>query len=265
MVRFKIGVVPYLNAKPLIYGLEERRDEVDLFYAVPSALPKIFLDDKLDVVLMPSVNYFRSKNVYKIIPDCSISSDGSVESVKLFIRAPKVEMVKVVALDKNSLTSCVLTKIILWKRYSIKPKYVVLDDQGTVNDEGIDAFLVIGDNAMRLSEEGFHVLDLGLEWKKLVGFPFVYAVWVTRVNSRLFGVNKLLKDAKERGVKSVDRIASSESERVHFEKERCLRYLKESIKYHLGEREIKGLEAFYRCALELGEVCEGVTIGFNEW
>jgi chorismate dehydratase len=264
MVKLKIGVVPYLNAKPLIYGLEERRDEVDLFYGVPSALPKIFEDDKLDVVLMPSVNYFRSKNLYKVIPDCSISSDGLVESVKLFIRAPKVEMVKVVALDKDSLTSCVLTKIILWKRYSIKPKYIVLEDKGKVNDGGIDAFLMIGDNAMRLSEDGFHVLDLGLEWKKLVGFPFVYAFWVTKRNSKLYGVNKLLKDAKERGLKSLDRIASAESERVHFEKERCLRYLNESIKYRLGEREIEGLRTFYRCALELGEVCEGVKIGFND-
>ncbi len=264
MAKLKIGVVPYLNAKPLIYGLEERSDEIDLVYAVPSALPKIFLEGRLDVVLMPSVNYFRSNNEYKIIPGCSISSNGSVESVKLFVRVPKVEMVKVVALDKDSLTSCVLTKIILWKRYSINPHYIVLEDKEMLDNEGIDAFLVIGDRAMKLNEEGFQVLDLGLEWKELVGFPFVYAVWVTWFNSRLVGVNKLLNGAKERGLKSLDKIASVEFERVHLEKDRCLRYLKESIKYNLGEQELMGLETFYRSALELGEVCEGVKIGFND-
>ncbi|MDR4505401.1 MAG: menaquinone biosynthesis protein [Candidatus Scalindua sp.] len=264
MDKLKIGVVPYLNAKPLIYGLEEMHDEVDLVYAVPSVLPTIFEEGKLDVVLMPSVNYFCSNNAYKIIPGCSISSNGSVESVKLFIRAPKIEMIKVVALDRNSLTSCVLTKIILLKRYSIKPEYIVLEDKSKVNDEGIDAFLIIGDNAMKLSEEGFRVLDLGSEWKEMVGFPFVYAVWVTRSGSQLSGVNKLFKDAKERGLMSLDRIASVESERVHLEKERCLRYLRDSIKYQLGEQEIRGLETFYRCALELGEVCEGVKIEFND-
>ncbi|MCP5005925.1 MAG: menaquinone biosynthesis protein, partial [Planctomycetes bacterium] len=251
MAKLRIGVVPYLNAKPLICGLEEMRDKVDLVYGVPSELPKIFADGKLDVVLLPSVNYFRNKSVYKIIPGCSISSNGPVESVKLFVRAPKIEMVKVVALDKDSLTSCVLTKIILWKRYLLKPEYIALEDKDKVDCKGVDAFLLIGDNAMMLGEEGFRVLDLGLEWKELTGFPFVYAVWVTGTGSGLSEVNELLKDAKERGLRSLDSIVPVESERVHLEQARCMRYLTESIKYHLGEPEIKGLETFYRFALEL--------------
>ncbi|MCP5003428.1 MAG: hypothetical protein GY941_05670, partial [Planctomycetes bacterium] len=59
-------------------------------------------------------------------------------------------------------------------------------------------------------------------------------------------------------------IVPVESERVHLEQARCMRYLTESIKYHLGEPEIKGLETFYRFALELDEVCEGVELGFND-
>jgi chorismate dehydratase len=45
-------------------------------------------------------------------------------------------------------------------------------------------------------------------------------------------------------------------------KERCLWYLKESIKYNLGEQEIRGLKSFYGYALEMGEVKEGVKIEF---
>ena len=47
-----------------------------------------------------------------------------------------------------------------------------------------------------------------------------------------------------------------------MEKERCLWYLKESIKYNLGEQEILGLKSFYDYAVEMGEVEEGVTLEF---
>ncbi len=264
MVKLKIGVVPYMNAKPLIYGLEKQPDKIDLVYEVPSALPEMLENGKLDVILMPSVNYFRSDNGYKIIPGCSISSNGPVESVKLFIKVPAIEKIKVVALDKDSLTSCVLTKIILWKRYSLKPEFITLEDKGKIYDESFDAFLVIGDDAIKLNEEGFCILDLGQEWKELVGLPFVYAIWVTKSGSKLQGVKKLFKDAKERGLRSLNKIACLESRRLNLRKERCLRYLKESIRYNLFDQEIKGLESFYNYALEIGAVYEGIKIEFYD-
>ncbi len=262
MAKLKIGVVPYMNAKPLIYGLEKQSDKIDLLYGVPSVLPKKLEKDELDVVLMPSVNYFRGSNGYKIIPGSSISSSGPVESVKLFIKAPAIEKIKVVALDKDSLTSCVLTKIILWKRYSLKPEFITLEDKSKIYNGRADAFLIIGDDALKLQEEGFTVLDLGQEWKELTGLPFVYAFWITRSKSKLHGVGKLLTEAKEHGLESLNEIACLEAERLKLGKDRCLQYLKESIRYNLGEQEIKGLESFYNYALEMGEVSEGIKIEF---
>ena len=261
MAKLKIGVVPYMNAKPLIYGLEKQSDKIDLLYGVPSVLPEKLEKDELDVVLMPSVNYFRGSG-YKIIPGSSISSNGPVESVKLFIKTPTIEKIKVVALDKDSLTSCVLTKIILWKKYSLKPEFITLEDKGKIYNGHADAFLVIGDDALKLQEDDFTVLDLGQEWKELTGLPFVYAFWITRSKSKLHGVGKLLTDAKEHGLKSLNEIACLEAERLKLGKDRCLRYLEESIRYNLGEQEIKGLESFYNYALEMGEVSEGIKIEF---
>ncbi|ODS33105.1 MAG: hypothetical protein SCARUB_01729 [Candidatus Scalindua rubra] len=261
MAKLKIGVVPYMNAKPLIYGLQEQTDKIDLVYGAPATLPKMLENDDLDVILMPSVSYFRSTG-YKIIPGSSISSNGLVESVKLFIKTPSIKKTKVVALDKDSLTSCVLTKIILWERYSLKPEYITLEDKRKIYNEYADAFLVIGDDAMKIKEEGFITLDLGQEWNELVGLPFVYAVWVTKLKSRLQGLDKLLIDAKERGLKSVNEIADIEAKRLKLEKGYCLRYLKESIKYNLGEQEIRGLKSFYDYALEMGAVKEGIKIEF---
>ena len=117
---------------------------------------------------------------------------------------------------------------------------------------------------MKVLEEGFTVLDLGQEWNELVGLPFVYAVWVTKSESKLLGLSKLLIDAKEYGLKYVNEIADSESERLKMGKARCLWYLKESIKYNLGDEEIRGLRSFYDYALEMGEVDEGVKIEFYD-
>ena len=144
----------------------------------------------------------------------------------------------------------------------MKPEYITLDDKRKIYNEYADAFLVIGDDAMKVQEEGFIILDLGQEWKKLTGLPFVYAVWVTKSESKLKGLGELLVDAKEHGLKCVNEIADTEAKRLEMKKERCLRYLKESIKYNLGEQEICGLKTFYDYALEMGEVNEGVRIEF---
>ncbi len=261
MDKLKIGVVPYMNAKPFIYGFQEKADKIDIMYGVPSELPEMLENEELDVISMPSVGYFRSTG-YKIIPGSAIASNGLVESVKLFIKVSSIEKIRTVALDKDSLTSCVLTKIILWKKYSLKPEYIILEDKRKIYNEYADAFLVIGDDAMKVREEGFIVLDLGQEWNELTGFPFVYAVWVTKSGSKLHGISKLLFDAKECGLKFIDEIADAEAGRLRMGKERCLWYLKESIKYNLGEQEIRGLKSFYDYALEMGEVKDGVKIEF---
>ncbi len=261
MAKLKIGVVPYMNAKPFIYGFQEKADKIDIVYGVPSVLPEMLDNGELDIISMPSAGYFRSTG-YEIIPGSSIASDGLVESVKLFIKAPSIEKIRTVALDKDSLTSCVLTKIILWKKYGLKPEYIVLDDKRKIYNEYADAFLVIGDDAMKVREDGFIVLDLGQEWKELVGLPFVYAIWVAKSGSKLQGLSKLLIDAKECGLEFVDKIADAEAGRLIMGKERCLWYLRESIKYNLGEQEIRGLKSFYDYALEMGEVKDGVKIEF---
>ncbi len=261
MAKLKIGVVPYMNAKPFVYGFQEKADKIDIVYGVPSVLPEMLENDELDVISMPSVGYFRSSG-YEIIPGSSIASNGLVESVKLFIKAPSIEKIRTVALDKDSLTSCVLTKIILWKKYSLKPEYIILEDKRKIYSEYVDAFLVIGDDAMKVREEGFITLDLGQEWNELTGLPFVYAVWVAKSGSKLHGLGKLLIDAKECGLKFIDEIADAEASRLCMEKERCLWYLKGSIKYNLGEQEIRGLKSFYDYALEMGEVKDGVKIEF---
>ncbi|HHT9126556.1 MAG TPA: MqnA/MqnD/SBP family protein [Candidatus Brocadiia bacterium] len=85
MKKIKIGVVPYVNAKPLIYGLENNKNVVELCFAVPALLPEMLRRGEVDVALVPSIEYFRDGNLL-IIPNIAIASNGEVKSLKLLVR-----------------------------------------------------------------------------------------------------------------------------------------------------------------------------------
>lgn len=259
--KLRIGVVPYMNAKPLIYGLHQMDDAIELVFEVPSRLPDMLNNGHIDVSLIPSIEYFRNGG-YAIIPGISISSLGAVESVKVFSKTPLRE-IRTVALDTSSLTSCALTRIILHEKFHLSPQYTPWN--GTYNVAGVDAdaALIIGDNAMRVNGNGYVTLDLGQAWFDHTGLPFVYAIWAVKKDSHVPGINNLLRDAKEAGILAVKTLAISESQRTQFTREQCLRYLTRSIRYELGDEEIKGLGAFYQHAVSLGLAPEGRKIVFN--
>ena len=260
--KLRIGAVPYMNAKPLIYGLDQHPDEIELVFEVPSLLPNMLNSDQIDVAIVPSIEYFRNGN-YAIIPDISIASIGTVESVKIFSKVP-IQNIRSAALDKSSLTSCALTKIILKEQYHISPQYTQWNKQYDITSADTDAVLIIGDNAMKTIDNGYVTLDLGQSWFEFTGLPFVYAVWVVKGNRHISGINNLLKSAKEAGIRSVKALATTESQRLQLTQERCLNYLTNSIRYDFGKDEIKGLLAFYQYAVSLGLAPRGVEIIFNE-
>ena len=260
--KLRIGVVPYMNAKPLIYGLSQHIDSIELSFEVPSLLPSMLNNNQVDVAIIPSIEYFRNGN-YAIIPDISISSVGAVESVKIFSKTP-IRNIHTMALDKSSLTSCTLTKIIIRELYHLFPQYTQWNKQYDISDTDADAVLLIGDNAMKIIDNGYATLDLGQAWYEYTGLPFVYAFWAVKRDRRISGINTLLKNAKEAGIQSIKAIATAESQRLQFTQERCLNYLTNSIRYNLGKEEIKGLRTFYQYAISSGQVPKGVEIVFND-
>lgn len=273
----RVGVVPYLNAKPLITGIEEAG--IKLRLAVPSQLPYLLERGELDVALIPSIEYLRGRPFF-VVPDTSIASRGAVESVLLFLRVPRVRDIKRVALDESSLTSSTLVRIILQERYGLRlssVEYVPWPRNQDLNDTQADAVLVIGDNAMKMafgmrnsrsrtpnSELRIpHSLDLGAEWKALTGLPFVYALWVTSKKGLVDSTRRLLNEAKRKGLEALPEIARREARRLGLEPGFCLRYLSENICYELGEEEVAGLRQFYRYALSMGLASEGVNLDFG--
>src|SRR5919201_4004059 len=93
----RIGAVNYLNTKPLIYDLEALAPEAELVLEVPSRLADLLAEGRLDVALIPVIEYFRSGR-YTVVPDIAIATRGPVLSVTLFSRTPWAG-VRRVALD----------------------------------------------------------------------------------------------------------------------------------------------------------------------
>jgi chorismate dehydratase len=54
----RIGGVRYLNARPLVYGLDDRSD-VRLRLETPAALAPLLKSGEVDVAMVPSIEYFR--------------------------------------------------------------------------------------------------------------------------------------------------------------------------------------------------------------
>jgi len=143
----RVGAVNYLNTKPLICDLEELAGGIELILDVPSRLADGLADGRLDVALIPAIEYFRAGS-YTIVPGLSIASRGPVLSVTLFSKVPWPG-IRRVALDEGSRTSAALVQILLRKRHGVHPEVVPLPLDRTAEEADADAVLLIGDRAMR--------------------------------------------------------------------------------------------------------------------
>lgn len=263
MAKLRVGAVSYLNTKPLIQRLPELAPEIDLSLDVPSRLAVDLRDGRLDVGLIPSIEYFRGEN-YTIVPGVCIASFGPVMSVKLCSKVP-LPAVRTVALDEGSRTSVALMKILLLHLFGIEPSTGPFPLDGRLSDLEADAVLLIGDRAMRVTDGEYpYTLDLGYEWSRWTGLPFVFAFWCVRrgveVSPRTL---QAFVRAKELGRRSVPDIADVEAERLGIDVTRCRYYLEYVIRHDFTPLEIEGLDRFRGLAVEQGLATEGVDCVFH--
>ena len=257
----RIGAVNYLNTKPLICDLEELAPDAELVLDVPSRLADLLAEGRLDVALIPALEYFRAGR-YSVVPNIAIATRGPALSVTLFSRVPWPQISRV-ALDAGSRASAALTQILLRKRYGVVPEVVPLPLDRDAEDADADAVLLIGDRAMRACLPGFaHAFDLGQEWSDWTGLPFVYAFWAVRPGADLGPVADALVEAKRRGLERVGVIAAREAPRLGLDAGFCRRYLQSIIHFDLGPRELAGLHRFHVLACELGLARRGVSLDY---
>jgi chorismate dehydratase len=245
--KVRVGAVTYLNAKPLVVALADVAPRAQIVIDHPSRLADALAAGQLDVAMIPSIEYARHGD-YTIISDVCIACDGPVRSVRLYGRVP-VEDIHTLALDEGSRTSAALACILLSERFGVTPKRHVLPLGAAVSDSTADAVLLIGDRGMAPGNGRFEfVWDLGEEWSRWTGLPFVFALWIARPGVDLRGFDEALAAARDQGLRRLPEIARREAPAIGIPEEDCLSYLRDHLEFRLGPRQRQGLEHFFALA-----------------
>jgi len=252
MARLRLGAVEYLNARPLVYGLDRRADRFDVRFDVPARCAALLHAGEVDVGIVPSIEYLRG-DAYVAVPGVAIGSDGPVASVAIFSHQP-VDRIRTVALDAGSRTSVALFRVLCARHFGIAPEVRVMPPDPARMLAACDAALVIGDAALLFDHEaaGVQKTDLGLAWQAYAGLPFVYAFWFGRPGVLAAGDIGALVEACRLGVEHAEEVA-----RRHFPDDPGraavgARYLRDNVDFGFAERELAGLTRFYRDAADLG-------------
>jgi chorismate dehydratase len=261
MTPVRLGAVEYLNARPLVYGLE-RQPRFDLRYDIPSECARLLHAHRIDVGLIPSIEYLRGPQPYAFVPGPAVTSRGPVASVAIYTRVEPKD-IKTIAMDTSSRTSVALATVMARRALGVTPAAVPMAPDLDAMLARADAALIIGDNALFLNPQfPIRKIDLGDLWTKTTGLPFVYAVWAGWPDALTAGDVALLQRARDEGVADSDGVARAYYPDDLDRQAVAKRYLRDNIRYFLGDDELEGLRTFYRYAAEIGLVSFDGTLRF---
>ncbi len=197
----KLGYIDYLNCYSLYYHMFERQriPNVEVRAGYPSDLNRRMALGELDMSPISSAAYPGMERAVMLLPDFCLSSVGYVRSVILNSTVPIEDLHgKRVGLSRASETSVVLLRILLESTYGLKPSYLPVSPKPSLEEEGCDAALVIGNEAMlQANETVAYTYDLGDLWLRKTGYPVVFAVFAVR------------EEAAERHARAIEAVAGS--------------------------------------------------------
>lgn len=251
--RLRVGAVAYLNARPLVHGIERGlgAGRLELVDVVPAELSRAMARGEIDLGVLPVIDLGRIPGL-EIVPGLGIVSAGPARSVLLVSRVP-AERVRSVALDPESRTSNALVQVLFAHVWRARPSFVEAPAELGAALELHDAAVRIGDKALfEPLPADCQAWDLGEIWTRATTLPFVFAVWAARsgvVDRELY---RLLHASRRAGSAAVDEIAESWSWRGRRDPALAGDYLRRAIRYRLGSAEMQGLSTFLGAAATLG-------------
>ncbi len=257
----RIGRIGYINCAP-IYGAIDRGVVAlapggELVTGTPSELNDLLVAGELDVSVISAIEYARHAKDLLLLPDLAISCDGPVRSVALFSKRA-VERLggSTVLLSASSRTSVALLELLCRDVWKIRPKFAEAraeaPDLEALAALPHEAVLVIGDAALQLAAAGTypHRYDLGEEWKRWTGLPFVFAVWAARRVASPAAVQRghqALLDSRTWGLAHLDELAADASRKTGVPVATCREYLG-GLDYAFSDRHRAALTDFLRRA-----------------
>jgi len=259
----KLGVIDVLNVLPVYYKLLSNPGPrpFEAVFGTVTELNRKLNQGQIDLSAVSSFEYALRPELYYVLPDLSVGSDGPVHSIYLFCDQPLEQIDgKTVLLTSHSLTSVHLIQYLLKDR---SVRFV------TDANEAHQATLLIADKAIRrfYQKSDAHVYDLGAWWKEKTGLPFVFALWVVRREIALAHpeeVSLLAQDllkSREISNELLEKMAREKYGTAFPDPESCLSYLK-NLHYELGTDYLTGFRRFQEEMVAIGKLDHVVTPEF---
>ncbi|HMK55950.1 MAG TPA: menaquinone biosynthesis protein [Dissulfurispiraceae bacterium] len=261
-IRLRVGRIPFANLFPIFYTLEREFDcsSYEFIDGVPSRLNTMLREGVIDLSPSSSIEYLRNTSLYRFIDGISVSSAGPVGSIFLFSKKPIERLGEsVVCVTSQSATSVALLDVVLKRFYGIEYSSKVSENPVL---ENADAFLLIGDEALRFSSKFrrrspdlsryLYMYDLGRVWYEKTGLPFVFALWIVRKelydtsdprHSLFMRFADDLMAAKKRALLNLSEIARQSPIMAYLSEDEIIAYWK-MLDYELTEEHKKGLYLF---------------------
>lgn len=264
----RLGVLNVLNTLPVYYQLLQDQGPLD-YQPVLGKVTELnhkLNQGEIDLSAVSSFEVARNQDLYYILPDLSVGSDGPVRSIYLFSQVPWEELDgKRVLLTAFSLTSVHLVQFLLQDRGVI----YLSEAQGPAQAE-----LLIADDAIRrfYEKRDPYVYDLGQLWKERTGLPFVFALWVVRREvfaadpKGVMALYQRLLQSRNQAPQNLKAMAQGHYAGVFPDPDSCEAYLA-NLHYELGPRFQAGFLLFQEKMLALGKLSklsEPVFLPFAE-
>lgn len=264
----RLGRIGYINCYP-VYGAIDRGVvpiAAELVTGTPAELNDLLVASELDVSVISAVEYARHARDLMLLPDIAISSDGPVKSVILYSRRTVGQLDgRTVLVTASSRTSVALLELLCRHVWKVEPRFAQARAEASDLDNLAqlphDAVLVIGDPALLLGARNAYpqAYDLGAEWKRWTGLPFVFAVWAARRAAEAGAVRRLhraLLDSRAWGLAHLDDLATAATALTAVPPEVCRAYFA-GLDYALTYKHLAGLTDFFRRLAQDGLVPDG--------
>lgn len=271
--KIRIGRISYTNVWPIFHHFKEEdvQAEIEWVEKVPAELNAAMGRGEIDICAMSSFAYGTLHDRIQLLPDLSVSANGSVRSVLLFHKKP-LDAIKngTIALSTASATSVHLLKIILQTFHGGHPEYVHHVPVLSEMMEQADAALLIGDDAIRAAREEteYTFMDLGEEWKRWTDHWMTFAVWAVRketVNEypeAVHSIHEAFLKSKREASTEPNQVALEASRRIGGEASYWRSYFA-NLCYDFGQAQQDGLQLYFDNAKQLGFLNPGTRI--NQW
>ncbi len=183
-MNLKLARMPYINVDPFYYTLEyvDKRPDIELVSGYPRQIGRLAVTkDAIDAAPISVMDFLNLQNTYESLGRMCVAVKEKAGSVNLFTKVPAEKLNNhKIGITSQTSTSRILMRLILEQRYGVTS--AVYLDQPEQNE--VDAFLFIGNNALVHAHNGLkgfeYMYDLGEEWYKWTGLPFVFALWAVR-------------------------------------------------------------------------------------